>query len=417
MINFEIPADILHRMERYRLIAIETMRPHARRLDEDEHTRPTHFIEAMWPLSKALYAEKIAALEASGADSDTARGPHWELLENILMVEQLSWGDAGQYLCRPTPSLGGAAIEAVGTREQKLRLFKRWTHDPPKWGSMAITEPGAGSDNSSMRTTAVLDPQSREWILNGEKVFITNAKLALEESEGLCVVWATVDAQAGRAGIKSFVVEAGAPGVTIAKQEKKLGIRASDTVSLLFQDARVPYDNLLGSADVTNPGSGAKGFRGAMQTFNASRPTIAASAFGVARAAIEFTQQRLLQEGVEVDYRKPSHSWSAVERDLVEMEARYCAAWNLTRKATSMMVYGENNRLEASMCKYRAGEAVTWITQKAVELLGPIGYSRDTLAEKWMRDAKINDMYEGTRQINQLIVARVLLGYSRRELS
>ena len=137
----------------------------------------------------------------------------------------------------------------------------------------------------------------------------------------------------------------------------------------------------------------------------------------MARAALEFTQATLAEEGIVVDYRKAAHQWSAVERDLVEMEARYKAAWNLTMKAVSMMVYGENNRLEASMCKYRAGETVTWITQKAVELLGPIGYSRDTLAEKWMRDAKINDIYEGTRQINQLIVARSLLGYSRRELS
>lgn len=413
MISFTIPDHILQNIEKYKTIAVEVMRPDSRQLDEGEHERPLNYIDAMWPLSKAQYSQRIEQIEAGDTKGS---GPRWDLLENVLMVEQLSWGDTGQYLCRPTPSLGGAAIEAVGTPEQKVRLFSRWTEDPPKWGSMAITEPGAGSDNSSMRTNAKLDEATNEWILNGEKIFITNGKLALDESDGLCVVWATIDPNAGRAGIKSFVVEAGMPGVSIAKQEHKLGIRASDTVSLVFEDVRLPYDNLLGSADVVQKRSGTKGFKGAMNTFNASRPTIAASAMGIARAALEFTQETLAEQGVSIDYEKPPHQWTAVQRDLIEMEAKYKAAWNLTLKATAQMVHGQNNRMEASMCKYRAGEVVTWITQKAVELLGPIGYSRDILVEKWMRDAKINDIYEGTRQINQLIVARAILGYSRREL-
>ncbi|HID53524.1 MAG TPA: acyl-CoA dehydrogenase, partial [Anaerolineae bacterium] len=282
---------------------------------------------------------------------------------------------------------------------------------------------GAGSDNSSMRTTAVLDEETHEWILNGEKIFITNGKLSLEESDGLCVVWATVDPDAGRAGTKSFVVEGHTPGVHIAKQEHKLGIRASDTVSLHFDNVRIPYDNLLGVAAVRKQGSNGhknghadKGFKGAMKTFDASRPAVAASAMGIARAALEFTQEKLAEEGIVVDYTKSRHEMTAVERDLMEMEARHKGAWLLTLRATAQMVHGESNRLEASMCKFRAGESVTWITQKAVELLGPLGYSREWLAEKWMRDAKINDIYEGTKQINQLIVARSILGYTRREL-
>jgi acyl-CoA dehydrogenase len=281
---------------------------------------------------------------------------------------------------------------------------------------MAITEANAGSDNSSMRTTAVLDEATHEWILNGEKIFITNGRLALQESDGFCVVWATVDAKAGRAGIKSFVVEANTPGVSIAKQEHKLGIRASDTVALHFSDVRIPYDNLLGSAEIREVGASTKGFQGAMKTFDASRPAVAASAMGIARAALEFTIEKLREEGIEVDYTKSLHELTAVERDVMEMEARYKAAWLLTLRAVAQMAHGESNRLEASMCKYRAGEAVTWITQRAVELLGPLGYSRELLVEKWMRDAKINDIYEGTKQINQLIVARSILGYSRREL-
>ncbi|MFK7801828.1 MAG: acyl-CoA dehydrogenase family protein, partial [Anaerolineae bacterium] len=242
-------------------------------------------------------------------------------------------------------------------------------------------------------------------------------KLALDESNGLSVIWATIDPEAGRAGIKSFVVEGQNPGVVIAKQEHKLGIRASDTVSLVFQDCRIPYENLLGSADIASKSTGNKGFKGAMKTFNASRPSVAAGAIGVARAALEFTQETLAAEGIVVDYRKPKNQLTAIERDLLEMEARYTGARLLVMKAVAMMVYGDNNRLEASQCKYRAGESVTWITQKGVELLGPLGYSREMLAEKFMRDAKINDIYEGTRQINLLIIARAILGYSRRELA
>ncbi|MFT7587000.1 MAG: acyl-CoA dehydrogenase, partial [Cellvibrionaceae bacterium] len=371
MIDFTIPPQIAQNIEKYKIIAVEVMRPVARQLDEAEHERPTDYFNAMWPFVKAQYSDRIEAIK-NGNDNATPDGPNWALLENILMIEALSWGDAGQYLGRPTPSLGGAAIDAIGTDAQKLHFYQRWTEDPPKWGSMAITEPGAGSDNSSMRTTAVLDPDTNEWILNGEKVFITNGKLALDESHGLSVVWATIDPKAGRAGIKSFVVEGGNPGVIIAKQEHKLGIRASDTVSLVFQDCRIPYENLLGSADVVSKSTGNKGFKGAMQTFNASRPAVAAGAIGVARAALEFTQETLAAEGITVDYRKPKNQLTAIERDLIEMEARYTGAKLLVMKAVAMMVYGNNNRLEASQCKYRAGESVTWITQKSVELLGPM---------------------------------------------
>jgi acyl-CoA dehydrogenase len=328
-----------------------------------------------------------------------------------------SWGDAGQYLSTPSTALGGAAVEAVGTPEQKERFLKKFTEGDPKWGGMAMTEPSAGSDTSAIRTTAVLDPETNEWILNGEKIFCTNGSLALEESDGFVVVWATVDPSSGRAGMKPFVVEAGTPGVAIAKKEDKLGIRASDTAAIVFTDARIPYDNILGSPDVQRRDNGStKGFKGAMKTFDATRPIVAASAVGIARAALEYAQEALAKEGVEVDYTKPKHQLTAVERDLMEMEAQYKAAWLLTLRAASLMDHGRPNRLEASMCKARAGESVTWITQKAVELLGPLGYSRELLVEKWMRDAKINDIYEGTKQINLLIVARSILGYTRREL-
>ena len=420
MISFELPPFIKNQTQLIEMVAKQAMRPYSRELDEHEHERPIAFIQMTWPFTQEMVKRGLKGLQPSTNGSSNGhgkkrKGADYSGLALIMMIEQLSWGDAGQYLCLPHPMLGGAAVDSAGTPEQRLRFLSKFAEGDPKWGAMAITEADAGSDNSSMRTTAVLDEETNEWILNGEKIFITSGKLALEESDGLCVVWATIDPEAGRAGIKSFVVEGNTPGVTIAKPEHKLGIRASDTVSLHFDNCRIPFDNLLGSAEVQQRTT-VKGFKGAMKTFDASRPAVAASAMGIARAALEFTREKLAEEGFEIDYRKSLHELTAVERELMEMEARHKGAWLLTLRAVAMMSHGESNRQAASMCKFRAGEAVTWITQKAVELLGPLGYSRELLVEKWMRDAKINDIYEGTKQINQLIVARSILGYSRREL-
>lgn len=440
MIDFEIPERLVQELKMVEMVASQVMREKSRYYDEHEHERPSEFIQMMWPAVKEMNRRQIEALLAhvngngtangNGAANGSANGntngkaemkadgkrTNTSLLRLILLIETLSWGDAGQYLCIPGGGLGGAAIESVGTPEQKVRFLRRFAEgDEPSWGSMAITEPGAGSDNSSMRTTAVLDPTTNEWIINGEKIFITSGTLSLKESNGFCVVWATVDPKAGRQGIKSFVVEANLPGIGVSPGLHKLGIRASDTVVLSFQDVRIPYENLLGSAEVKSEENN-QGFQGAMKTFDASRPAVAASAVGIARAALEFTKETLAGEGIVLDYTKPRYALTAVERDLLEMDALYKTSWLLTLKATAAIMHGQGNRLEASMAKAHAGTAVTRITQKAVELLGPLGYTRETLAEKWMRDAKINDIYEGTRQINLLIVARSVLGYSRREL-
>jgi acyl-CoA dehydrogenase len=333
----------------------------------------------------------------------------------VHMIEMLSWGDAGIYLCIPGGGLGGAAVQAVGTAEQIERFLTRYTEGPAKWGAMAMTEPQAGSDTGNIQTTATFDPATNEWIINGQKIFCTSGKLALEESDGMVVVWATVDKKAGRAGMKPFVVEAGTPGVIIAKVEEKLGIRASDTAAIIFDNARIPADNILGDPEVQT-GAGTKGFKGAMKTFDSTRPIVAASAIGIGRAAFEFTRDTLAKEGVKMEYNKPRWKLSAVQADLLEMEAQLRGAWLLTLKATALLDAREENKLESSMAKAKAGRAVTMITQKAVELLGPLGYSTEFLVEKWMRDAKINDIYEGTGQINTLIVAREILGYTRNEL-
>ncbi|HSH02945.1 MAG TPA: acyl-CoA dehydrogenase family protein [Anaerolineae bacterium] len=421
MIDFTIPADVKQQMQMLDMVASQVMRPHSRELDENEHERPTAFFQMTWPIVKETNKGQMRRIKeslngnGSAPKKSKSGGLGKSYLRTILAIEIMSWGDTGQYLCLPGGGLGGAAVDAVGTPEQRLKFLSRFAEgDEPSWAAMAITEPDAGSDNSSMRTTAVLDPETNEWIINGEKIFITSGSLALKESDGFCVVWATVDPDAGRAGIKSFVVEAHTPGVGVSPGLEKLGIRASDTVVLSFQDVRVPYENLLGSAEVKSKTT--KGFQGAMKTFDSTRPAVAASAMGIARAAVEFTEEKLAEEGITIDYRKPRNQMSAMERDLIEMKAMYKSAWLLTLKATAGIMHGNGTRLEASMSKAHAGEAVTRITQKSVELLGPMGYSREWLAEKWMRDAKINDIYEGTRQINLLIVARTILGYTRREL-
>ena len=420
MIDFEIPENLMQQREMVKFIADSTMRPFSRELDEHEHTRPTMFMEQMWMFMSAQQKAQLDKLKSSEeGDGGTAvkeKVKRTTYLRLMLMVEMLSWGDAGIYLCLPSAALGGSAIEAVGTTEQKIRLLTRFSEgDKPVFGAMAMTEPGAGSDTAAIQTTAVFDEDTDEWVLNGEKIFCTSGGLALEESNGLVVVWATIDRKAGRAGMKPFVVEAGTPGVKVVKEELKHGIRASNTVAIAFNDARIPANNILGSAEVQTKGG--RGFKGAMATFDASRPLVAASALGIARAAIEATKEELAKEGIEIPYDEPYHKLSAVQRDVIEMEAQHQAAYLLTLRAITMLDEGTSNPLEASMAKVKAGKAVTWITQKSVELLGPLGYTRDLLVEKWMRDGKINDIYEGTSQINTLIVARRILDYSRKELA
>jgi acyl-CoA dehydrogenase len=183
---------------------------------------------------------------------------------------------------------------------------------------------------------------------------------------------------------------------------------------IVFDNCRVPADHLLGSAAVKRSGGG---FRDVMATFDATRPIVAAMAIGVGRAALDFVRDFLNQNNLPIRYGLSVRRLSAVERDFMDMEVQLKAARLLTWRAAWMLDKGIQNSLEASMAKAKAGKAVTMVTQKAVELLGPLGYSRKNLLEKWMRDAKINDIFEGTQQINLLIVARRILGYSSQELN
>ncbi len=400
-ISFEPTPSTLDARERMHRIAVEQMRPISRKYDEHEHEMPWEFVRFWWEEGRK------ASEKGAGAWSD---GDGW--VQVCVQAEELCWGDAALYLRIPGPALGGSAVAAAGTDEQKARFLSPFREGEPKWGAMAITEAQAGSDAAAIQATARLDGE--EWVLNGTKIFCTAGEAAATHPGGFVVVWATVDKSAGRAGIKSFVVPAGTPGMKVVGLEKKLGIRASDTATLVLEDCRVPRENLLGSAEVKKRDprkSGDKGFKGAMATFDASRPIVAAMAIGVGRAALDHVKQQLEEQGVVIRYGAPRHELTTVERDVMEMEAELQAARLLTWRAAAMMNRGRPNNLEASMAKAKAGAAVTRITQKAVELLGPPGYSQKHLVEKWMRDAKINDIYEGTQQINQLIVARRILDY------
>jgi acyl-CoA dehydrogenase len=417
MIDFQAPSVIQRNVEMLKMVAENMMRPVARRCDEQEHEKPWDYINMVWEFQKASGGFSGFGKPKKDKPKDEKQGKRPPIGNMLLVhvVEMMSWGDAGIYLCTPDAALAGAAIQAVGTPEQKERFLTRFVEGKPKWGAMAITEAGAGSDTAAIQCTATLDPETNEWILNGEKIFVTSGLMAGQESDGIVVVWATVDRSAGRAGIKSFVVEQGTPGMTVTKVEDKMGIRASDTATIVLDECRIPYENILGSPEVHDR-TKTKGFKGAMQTFDASRPAVAASAIGVGRAALEFVKEELKKNDVEIPYGLPRHKLTAVQRDVLAMEAQLKAAWLLTLRAVWMADMKMNNPAEASMCKAKAGEAVTWITQKAVELMGPLGYSRKLLLEKWMRDAKINDIFEGTGQINKLIIARRILGFRSAQL-
>jgi len=413
-IDFELSPKIKGTQKMLRMFAEQAMRPQARKYDEEEHEKPWDLLNMVHGFMKGGIGGSL-----SGGDKKKEEGGEKKRREaqltTAVTVEEIFWGDAGIALAFPGQGLGGAAVQATGTPEQKEQFLARFSGEKPCWGAMAITEPEAGSDTANLRTTAVKD--GNEWVLNGEKIFVTSGKSALEDSDGFVVVWATVDAKAGRAGIKPFIVEHGAPGVTIAKIEDKMGIRCSDTVTLAFMDCRIPEANILGSAEVADPKkAGEKGFKGVMATFDATRPMVAAMAIGVGRAALDYVKQALADEGVEIRYGISPANMTAIERDITEMEANLKAARLLTWRAVWMLDNGTRNSLEASMAKAKAGLAVTHITQKCVELMGPLGYSRKCLLEKWMRDAKINDIFEGTGQIQMLITARNVLGFGRDKL-
>ncbi len=417
MIDFEAPKPIAQQSFALTTVAENMMRPVSRYFDEQEHEIPWDYINFMHMAMRATGAGSLAPRKRKPKEGEEKKKyPPIGYQSLAFLLETLSWGDVGLYLCTPGGGVGAAAIEATGTPEQKQKFLARFATDKPTFGAMAMTESQAGSDTSAIRTTAILDEETDEWVLNGEKIFVTGGHKSLVDSDGLVVIWATIDPEAGRAGMRSFVIEAGTPGCQVTKLEHKMGIRASDTVSLVMQDCRVPFENILGSPEVVRRPRSKTGFKGAMQTFDATRPLVAATGIGVARASLDLVKEMLAQQGVSIRYGLPRQKLTNIEREVIDMEVMLRSAWLLVIKAVWMADNKLPNTREASMSKVRAGDVVNRITQKALELMGPIGYNRDHLLEKWFRDAKITDIYEGTGQINRLIVARNILGFHGRDL-
>jgi len=400
-INLELPRKLHAVIDKAHQGAAEMMRPIARKYDVKEHAYPVE-LDTLSELFTG--ASESNTLDMSGADSfrssdSSGENRNGANMGAALQTLEASWGDAAMLLSMPFQGLGNAAISGMATDEQ-LQRFGR------VWAAMAITEPGFGSDSAAVTTTAKLDGD--EYVINGEKIFVTAGSRATH-----IVVWATLDKSLGRSAIKSFVVPREHPGVTVERLENKLGIKGSDTAVIRFDNARIPKDNLLGNPEIAGA---EKGFAGVMETFDSTRPLVAGMAIGIARAALEELRKILTDAGVEISYDKPSQTQSAAAAEFLRMEADWEASYLLMLRAAWQADNKIPNSKEASMAKAKAGRVGSDITLKAVEMAGTTGYSEQMLLEKWARDSKIMDIFEGTQQIQQLVVARRLLGLSSSEL-
>ncbi|BBY57088.1 acyl-CoA dehydrogenase family protein [Mycolicibacterium sarraceniae] len=401
-INLELPPKLEAVIEKAHQAAAEMLRPISRKYDIAEHAYPVE-LDTLATLFEGISEANTISFAGTEAFRDSDDGPKGNInggnMSALLNALEISWGDIALLLSVPRQGLGNAAISGVATDEQLARLGKN------VWAAMAITEPSFGSDSAAVSTTAVLDGD--EYVINGEKIFVTAGSRATH-----IVVWATLDKSKGRAAIKSFIVPREHPGVTVERLEHKLGIKASDTAVIRFDNARIPKENLLGDPEIHVE----KGFAGVMETFDSTRPIVAAMAVGVARAALEELRTILTEAGMEISYDKPAHAQSAPAAEFLRMEADWEAGYLLTVRSAWQADNAIPNSKEASMGKAKAARVASDITLKAVELAGTAGYSEQTLLEKWARDSKILDIFEGTQQIQQLVVARRLLGLSSTEL-
>jgi alkylation response protein AidB-like acyl-CoA dehydrogenase len=379
--------------------AENVIRPVAHEWDEREET-PWPVIEEAARIG--LYSFDFVA---------NAFGDPTGLLLPVVM-EEMSWGDAGIALAIFGTTLGVAGLFANGTPEQVMEWAPQCfgTADDIKLAAFAVSEPDAGSDVSSLRTRAVYDEAKDEWVLNGTKTWITNGGLA-----DIHVVVASVDPKLGSRGQASFIVPPGTPGLSQGQKFKKMGIRASHTAEVILSDCRVPGSCLLGGKDklderLARVREGKSGGRSqaAMATFESSRPAVGAQALGIARAAYEYS----------LDYAKERKQFGraiienqAIAFKLADMRMHIDAARLLVWRAAWMGRAGKTFEAgEGSMSKLYAGETAVWVTEQAIQILGGYGYVRDYPVERWHRDSKIYTIFEGTSEIQRLIISRAISG-------
>ncbi len=335
MIHPLLPNQLQKTQETMRMAAEFILRPISRKYDKAEHEPPVE----MEQLNQAAAAQKESAVGDDSVKSMDLKGRN---LWAVISLEQMCWGDVGLFLARPGTGLGNAAIMAVGNPDQKNQWGKRWA-------SMAITEPGAGSDSKNISTTAVLEGD--EWVINGEKIYVTDGDRC-----DCVVVWATLNKAMGKTAIRSFLVEKGTPGFSVARLEKKLGIRALDTATLIFDHCRIPRENLLGGKEEIEMDIDAakKSFGGAMQTFDNTRPMVAGMAIGLGQAALDMTRALLAEEGYEDNFGASMGQQTAIQYELEMLEAELEAARLLVYKSAWMMDNKIPNSKEASMGKAKA---------------------------------------------------------------
>ncbi|MCL6553625.1 MAG: acyl-CoA dehydrogenase [Firmicutes bacterium] len=345
--------------------------------------------EARYPAEAVARAAELGLLGLTVPEA--YGGPGLDHIAYVLAHEELARACAGfQTILTVNTSLVCEPILRWGTEDQRRRYLPDLATGR-RLGCYCLTEPEAGSDAMSLRTTARLDGDT--WVLNGTKLFVTNGVEA-----DLCLVYARTEPVPGARGISAFLVEKATPGVRIGKVEKKLGIRCSSTAELIFEDCRVPADALLGARG--------QGGRIALWTLEGGRIGIAAQALGIARACLEeaaaYAQQRR-------QFGRPIAEFQAVRFALADMAIRLEAARLLTLRAAALRTAGQPAAREASMAKLFASEVAMWCAHRAVQLFGGYGYVEDYPVERYFRDAKITEIYEGTSEIQRVVIARHLL--------
>jgi len=365
-------------------VAVEEMRPISLECDRSEKIPDSFF----WNMQKRFWAGSAAQARLQGEERQ-------ENVLSMLSQEEMAWGDAALSTAIPGPGLAAPPILSQGTSEQQSRFLSIFLDGQLHWGALALTEPGIGSDVAGMSTTAVLDGD--EWIINGQKHYITNGARA-----DLIITFATIDKNLGREGIRPFVVPKGTPGLIVARIEEKMGLRASQTTALIYDNCRIPRDNLLAGREQSKKA----GFKAAMGTLDATRPMVGSLAVGIARAAYEATVQWIKEELPE---GYPFQKRREIEAELEEIRQELQMARFLVWRAAWMADCRIPNSKEASMCKAYAGGLVMRATAAAVRITAPGENSEiRQLIQKWFRDAKVFDIFEGTAQIQRLIIARRL---------
>src|SRR5437868_5581161 len=368
-------------------VALEEMRPISLECDRTENIPETFF----WNMQRRFWGGAAAQARSQGQEENEKQ----DNVLSLLAQEEMAWGDAALSTAIPGPGLAAPPILSQGTPEQHMRFLGPYMDGQLHWGALALTEPGIGSDVAGMSTTAVLDGD--EWVLNGHKHYITNGARS-----DIVVTFATIDKSQGREGIRPFVVPKGTPGFIVGRIEEKMGLRASQTAELIFEDCRIPKDNLLSGRE-----SGKKaGFKAAMGTLDATRPMVGALAVGIARAAYETTWEWIHEE---LPGAFPAHKRRAIESELEELGQELEMARFLVWRAAWLADQRIPNSKEASMSKAYAGELVMKMTAAAVRITAPGENSeRKQFIAKWFRDAKVFDIFEGTAQIQRLVIARRL---------